>query len=429
MKRKVVAIIQARMGSTRLPGKVLKPILGKEMLWHLVNRVKNAKLVDQIVVATTINSEDIKIVEFCVRENIDYFQGHETDVLDRYYQAAKKFEATEIIRITGDCPLADPRIIDGAIEKFFSGKFDHLGVATGAGVAGKDIFKFPDGLDCEIFKFEVLEKGALLSKNPLEREHVTMYTWTRPEVFKLGNLFSERDYSMYRLTVDHQDDLEVIEEIFGRLYEVNPFFSLEDVIELVEEDPGILKINKQHLGKEGYEQFINEKLRKEFESIPIRLKPSAKPDAIVVLSAEENVVLGENKDRIDQAIKLAKKFKARLIYLGTKGHNLSFRKYLNQNNFDLNISMPVVRQEASTKTQIQGLARYLGKSSVRDLVIVSSSYHIPRIKRYCVKYLDKSITTSFLGVGQIREQQIQKELEIKKLLKYSQKGDLPLLID
>ncbi len=429
MRRKVAVIIQARMGSVRLPGKVLEPILDRPMLWHLVNRVREAKLVDRIIVATTTNEEDKKIVEYCQKEKIDYFQGSENDVLDRYYQAAKKFEATTIVRITGDCPLADPGIIDRAIEKFFSEDYDHLGVATGAGVAGKNIFKFPDGLDCEVFKFEVLEKGALTSTSQLEREHVTMYTWTRPEQFKLGNLFSERDYSMYRLTVDHPDDLEVIKEIFGRLYKVNPFFSLEDVIELIEENPGILEINKQHLGKEGYEQFINEKLRKEFESIPSRIKPSAKPDAVVVLSAEENEVIGENKDRIDQAIKLAKKFKARLIYLGTQGHNLSFRKYLDQRNFDINIALPVVRQEASTKTQIQDLARFLNKNFLRDLVILSSSYHIPRIKRYCVNYLNKSIKTSFLGVGKIKEQQLQKELEIKKLIRYSQKGDLPLLID
>jgi spore coat polysaccharide biosynthesis protein SpsF len=425
VKRKVVAIIQARMGSTRLPGKVLKSILGKEMLWYLVSRVKNAKLIDQIVIATTTNLEDKKIIEFCKREKIDYFQGHETDVLDRYYQAAKKFKATEVVRITGDCPLADSRVIDGAIEKFFSGEFDHLGVATGAGVAGKDIFKFPDGLDCEIFKFEVLEKGALLSKNPLEREHVTMYTWTRPEVFKLGNLFSERDYSDYRFTVDHPKDLELMRAIFRSLYKNNSNFSLDDVIKLIENNPKLLEINNQHLGDEGYEDFIKEKLHKEFENVPITFNPEEIPDALVVLSAEENDISGENKERINEAVKISKRFKRKLIFLGTKTHNLNFEKYIRTEGLDF--TTPVKRQGANTKTQISELAKYLITNKFSNLLIISSSYHIPRIRRYVSRYLDKNTAVSFLGVGKINTQKLQIELEIEKIIKYAEKGDLVLL--
>ncbi len=255
--KKVVAIIQARLGSTRLPGKVLKPILKKPMLWHIVNRVKAAKKVDDIVIATTAKKEDQKIVIFCKKNNISYFEGSEKDVLDRFYQAAKKYSAEIVVRITADCPLVDPKVIDAAINKFLKSHFDHLGVATGAGVASRKIKKFPDGLDSEVFWFEVLEKAAKNAKDSQEREHVTMYTWKRPEIFKLGALYSKKDYSTYRFTVDYPEDLKFVQRIYEKLYKTQSNFSLEDVIKLLEKYPALLKINNQFIGKEGYESLHN----------------------------------------------------------------------------------------------------------------------------------------------------------------------------
>lgn len=252
---KTVAIIQARMGSTRLPGKVLKPILKKQLLWHLVNRVKAAKKVDEVVVATTTNKADQKIVNFCKKNNINFFEGSEKDVLDRFYQTAKKYAADIVIRVTADCPLIDPFIIDKAISKFQKGHFDHLGVATGAGVANQKIKKFPDGLDCEVFSFEVLEKAAKNAKDPNEREHVTMYTWKRPELFKIGALYSKKDYSSYRFTVDYPKDLKFVKEIYQKLFRMDSVFKMEEVIKLVEKNPELLKINNQFIGKEGYDKL------------------------------------------------------------------------------------------------------------------------------------------------------------------------------
>src|SRR3989338_126496 len=142
MKLKIVAIIQARMGSLRMPGKVLKPILGKPMLWHVVERVKRAKLINQVVVATSTNPEDKKIADFCKKNNIEVFRGSQNDVLDRYYQCAKKYHAKFIVRITADCPLIDSQLIDKLIRKFFKGRYDYIGIAIGVGVVTSKIYRF-----------------------------------------------------------------------------------------------------------------------------------------------------------------------------------------------------------------------------------------------------------------------------------------------
>lgn len=163
----LAAIIQARMGSTRLPKKVMLNILEKPILWHVINRVSKASLIDKLIVATTTNNEDDAIVEFCKNNGILFFRGSENDVLDRYYQCAKEYNITDIARITADCPLHDPNVIDMIIKEYMGNDYDY--------VSNSIEYTFPDGLDVEIFSFDALKIAWENAKLVSEREHVTPY--------------------------------------------------------------------------------------------------------------------------------------------------------------------------------------------------------------------------------------------------------------
>ena len=254
---KTIAIIQARMGSTRLPGKVLKEILGIPLLVHIVNRVKSAKGIDDVIVATSEEKNNDAIREVCKKNNINCFSGSEEDVLDRFYKAAKENNADIVLRITGDCPLIDPEIVSRIIEMFKSLDYEFIGLATGAGGAKSEFdgHRFPDGLDTEIFYFSVLETAWKEAKEKFEREHVTPFIWKRPEKFKLGSYKSDIDYSDMRWTVDNQEDFELIQEIYKELYPKKQDFGLVDVLEFLKKNPELLKKNIHFIGKEGYEQF------------------------------------------------------------------------------------------------------------------------------------------------------------------------------
>lgn len=166
----ITAIIQARMGSTRFPGKVLKEILGKSILWHLISRIEKAKLINEIVIATTKNEIDRPILKFAEENGIKSYAGSEEDVLDRYYQAAKKFSADPIVRITADCPLMDPEVIDSVVQFYLDNKYDYVANTL-------EPITFPDGMDVEVFSFKNLEKIWKEAILPSQREHVTFYFW------------------------------------------------------------------------------------------------------------------------------------------------------------------------------------------------------------------------------------------------------------
>ena len=257
MTNKITAIIQARLGSTRLPGKVLKPIAGKPLLWHIVNRLKSVNKIDEVVIATSNQANDNKIKDFCASENITCFRGSENDVLDRFYKAALSANAGTVIRITGDCPLIDPNLIGKLIDYFFEKGFDFCGIAAGAGVA-KDGFvgRYPDGLDAEIFLINALKIAWQEARGLLYREHVTPFIWKQPKKFKLGTLKSEdKDYSDFRWTIDNEEDYRLIQWIYEKLFPTNPNFNMYDVLRLLSEYPEKLKENKHFIGKEGYEKF------------------------------------------------------------------------------------------------------------------------------------------------------------------------------
>ena len=253
---KTVVIIQARLGSTRLPGKVLLEIEGIPVLVHIVERLRKASNIDKIIVATSDLPINNKILEVCKKHKIDFFVGDEENVLKRFYDAAKKYSAKNIVRITADCPLVDNALVDKLIVHYKINNYDYCGIATGAGVAGKkDISRFPDGLDAEIFSFNVLEKAYVSAKSKLQKEHVTPYIWQNPTMFNLGLLQSEFDYSNYRLTLDNAEDLILIKWIYAELYWANANFNLKDIITILESNSQILSRNKHLIGKEGYEDF------------------------------------------------------------------------------------------------------------------------------------------------------------------------------
>jgi spore coat polysaccharide biosynthesis protein SpsF len=250
MGKKIVAIIQARMGSTRLPGKVMMDIVKKPMLWRVINRVKHAKRLNDIVIATTALNEDKQILELASEMRVKGYAGSEDDVLDRYYQAAIIYNADIIVRITADCPLIDPNVIDRAIEFYLNHDFDY--VSTGIKPT------YPDGLDTEVFSFITLERAWKEATLASEREHVTPYIRKNPQIFNIKNLENDKDLSYMRWTVDEERDLEFVREVYKRLYKEGDIFYMEDILNLLKTHSGLMDINKGIVRDEGYLKSIKE---------------------------------------------------------------------------------------------------------------------------------------------------------------------------
>ena len=246
----IIAISQARIGSTRLPKKVLKKIEGKTILEHIVNRVKAAKNLDDIVVATTVNKEDMQIVKLCAKLGISVFCGSEDDVLDRYYQAARLFKAEHIVRITSDCPLIDPQVIDKVIEIYFQKKADYA--------SNTMIETYPDGLDTEVFSFKTLKIAWENAKLTSEREHVTPYIRKNPNIFKLVNLKCNSDLKNKRWTIDEPKDFEFVKIIYKNLYSEDSLFGMKKILNFLKKHPEIEEINKNIIRNEGYIKSLKE---------------------------------------------------------------------------------------------------------------------------------------------------------------------------
>lgn len=234
---KVVAIIQARMGSTRLPGKILKKVQGKTLLEIQLERLKQSTLIEQIVVATTTQAQDDVVVDVCKELAINFYRGSEEDVLSRYYEAAVAFEANVIVRLTSDCPLIDPVIVDAVIEKYSrqQDKFDYVSNTLER--------TYPRGLDTEVFSFGALEKAYKEAVLQRDREHVTAYIYSNPQRFNINHVKGEQDYSHFRWTVDTPEDFELIQRILNKLYEDNKNFYMQDVIQLLTRYPDWNGIN------------------------------------------------------------------------------------------------------------------------------------------------------------------------------------------
>ena len=223
----IVALIQARMGSTRLPGKVLKDLCGKPMLCHVVERVSRSKYVNQVVVATSTKPIDQHIVNLCRRKKILFLRGSENNVLSRFYLAIERFPSDVYLRITADCPFIDPLIIDKVCDRFLKEKPDYASNTLE--------LTYPRGLDIEVFTKEALIKTYQEATEPLELEHVTYYMRHHPEKFKLLNVPCTIDYSKHRWTVDTIEDLQLALTIYK--YFKNNSFSWTDILDAMEAHP------------------------------------------------------------------------------------------------------------------------------------------------------------------------------------------------
>ena len=259
----VLAILQARFSSSRLPGKVFKPILGKPMLLHQIERVLRSRKIDQFVVATSTDPSDDDLEILCRRINVPCFRGSLNDVLDRFYQAAKTWQPHYVVRLTGDCPLIDPEIIDSVIDFCLAGSYDYASNATQP--------TFPDGLDSEIFRFSILQQAWEEATLPSQREHVTPFIHGQPERFFIGHYRNTEDLSHLRWTVDEQEDFDLVTKIYEALYPVNPEFRMNDVITLLQQHPELAAINQKIERNEGLKKSLNEDMwHKTMERLNLR---------------------------------------------------------------------------------------------------------------------------------------------------------------
>lgn len=231
---KVVAIIQARVGSTRLPGKVLADIQGHPMLWHVVQRTQAAATVDEVVVATTTEPADDMIVAFCRDHRLGCFRGSEQDVLDRYYKAAGEHYADAVVRITSDCPLIDPEVIDKTVRAFSVEQPDYASNCV--------VRTYPRGLDNEVMTFRALELAWREARQPYQRAHVTPYICENPGLFRILSVTADQDYSAHRWTVDTAEDLEFVRAVYAQLEDEAGLF--REVLRLMEREPELAEINR-----------------------------------------------------------------------------------------------------------------------------------------------------------------------------------------
>lgn len=238
MSKKTIAIIQARMGSTRLPGKVMKNLLGKTILAHDIERVKQAKTIDDIVIATTVADIDDCIADEALRCGAKIFRGSEEDVLSRYYFAATENEADIIVRITSDCPLIDPKVVDDIVTFFKQNNYD---IVTNA---GNDLSQrtYPRGLDTEVFSYAALQEAHNNAREKYQREHVTPYIYEN--VKRIFYYKNDVDYSCYRWTLDTEEDWLLIRKLYEHLYHGKHDFYMYDILTVMEQNPELFEINK-----------------------------------------------------------------------------------------------------------------------------------------------------------------------------------------
>lgn len=246
---KIKAIIQARMGSSRLPGKVLMEVMGRPLLSYEIERLRFNKTIDEIFIATTVNKVDDPIAKFSEKEGLRFYRGSEDDVLDRYYQAAKKYNANHIMRLTADCPLIQPDICDRIVDTYFDSGCDYA--CTGE--------SFAEGLDCEVISFKALSQAWREAKLKSEREHVTLYIRNHPERFRLVIVENKTDDSKYRLSVDEKEDYSVVKAILENLYKRSDnYFTIEEIFAFLNAHPEIYKLNSHIIRNEGLSKSLQE---------------------------------------------------------------------------------------------------------------------------------------------------------------------------
>lgn len=251
----ITIVIQARMSSSRLEGKVMLPILEEPLLYRMIERIKQIKHSVNIVVATTTEKKDYEIVQLCHDKNITFYRGDLNNLLDRHYQVGLTTGADIVIKIPSDCPLIDPEIIDKVIDFYLdnSNKYDFVSNLHPA--------TYPDGNDVELMSFDTLQKAWKEAKKPFELEHTTPYFWDNPDKFRIGNVEWETgfDYSMsHRFTIDYEADYQFIKRVYEELYAKNPKFNLDNILDLIALKPDIYNINKKYAGVNWYRNHLDE---------------------------------------------------------------------------------------------------------------------------------------------------------------------------
>jgi len=251
---RVIAIVQARMNSTRLINKVMRDIVGKPMLWHIVNRLQHAKTVEEIVISAASGRVNKPIIDFAEENHIPYYAGSELDLIDRWYQTAIKFKADAIVRVTGDCPLVDPILTDALIDYYI--KNQPLDFVSNS----RPKASYPHGLDVESYSFSALKRAWNEVEGDFLREWGSVNFFEHPETYRIANLSHSKDLSNLRWVVDYEDDLEFVREIYRNLYKEGEAFLMEDILKLLERNPQIAQINKKHVGDDTYRLLKGGKL-------------------------------------------------------------------------------------------------------------------------------------------------------------------------
>ena len=231
--QKATAILQGRIGSTRLPGKVFLPLVGKPVMQHVYERVLHCRNIDRIIVATSNERKDDCIVDLFDGLGVPVFRGSEADPLDRYYQAASHYGVQHVVRIMADCPLVDPEVVDEVIEKYFDGGYDFCYLGG----------EFPTGLDTTVFSYKALERCWKEAQRQSERDHITFYMTNNPDLFNIGVYEKFKGLLHHRWVMDHEADYNLVVEIYKALYESGKLFGYRDVLELLEERPQLFEIN------------------------------------------------------------------------------------------------------------------------------------------------------------------------------------------
>lgn len=247
---RVIAIVQARMGSTRLPGKSLMEIAGLPIIAYVVERARLAKSITEVWLATTTNGEDDPLAQWAKEHLVPCYRGSPSDVLDRYYQASHLAAAEVVVRITGDCPLIDPFVIDKVITEFLNSGADYGSNAHPP--------TYPDGLDTEVFSALALQRAWQSARLPSEREHVTPYIWKHPDLFKIMNVVNDVDLSAKRWTLDTPDDFTLIKRIINACNTAKKIGLLSEVVGLLAEHPDWEKINAAQVRNEGYAKSLQQ---------------------------------------------------------------------------------------------------------------------------------------------------------------------------
>jgi spore coat polysaccharide biosynthesis protein SpsF len=245
---KVLGILQARVSSSRLPGKVMRPLLGAPMIERQVERLRRARTIGQLVLATSTDPSDDVLVQWAQRAGVGLHRGSLDDVLDRFVTAARPYRPEHVVRLTADCPLADPTVIDRVVEAHRSSGADYSSNTLEP--------SYPDGLDVEVMTMAALEAAAREATAAYQREHVTQFIVRHPERFRLHNVAAERDLSALRWTVDEPADFELVEAIYRALYPSNPAFTTAEVLDFLRDNPRWIAHNTHHARNEGLAKSI-----------------------------------------------------------------------------------------------------------------------------------------------------------------------------